>query len=220
MKCSLGKQDFEAYLDKLLIHAFPDGSSNPGLERCFEVGFSKIEYCMRHIQLPHFQKDGEAYLNHLNSDQMAMVVAILANTAYFDLSNTELASKFFYLNKQLHGFHCMYDTKLPKVFLIIHAVGTILGKAEYDDFFVCCHGCTVGSNNGKSPKFGKGVIFFPHSAVIGDCHIGNNVTLSYGTTILDANIESDSIVSADKSFIVKEKKSLSRLNGYFKGYEP
>ena len=67
---------------------------------------------------------------------------------------------------------------MPDIFLLLHCVGTVLGKAQYSDYFVACQNVTVGSDKGYSPIISKGVYMGPGSAIIGRClvamytHIG------------------------------------------------
>ena len=91
----------------------------------------------------------------------------------------------------MHGFDCMYDTKLPDIFLVFHGVGTMLGKASYSNFFVAMQGCTVGSHKEKYPVFGKGVSLTANSSVIGNCSIGNRCNLSAGTQIFEEDMNND-----------------------------
>jgi serine O-acetyltransferase len=108
-----------------------------------------------------------------------------------------MANKLYYLNKTLHGLDCMYDTKLPDIFLLFHSSGTMLGKASYADYFVALQGCTVGSQKNNYPVFGKGVSLTANSSVIGKCLIGDRCTLSTRTTIFQKDMANDSIAFLD-----------------------
>jgi serine O-acetyltransferase len=88
----------------------------------------------------------------------------------------------------------MYDTKLPDIFLIFHGVGTMLGKATYNDFFVALQGCTIGMNRGKYPIMDKGVALTAHASLIGNCNVGKLVTISSYTSVIDKNIETSNVV--------------------------
>ena len=92
----------------------------------------------------------------------------------------------------------MYNTALPDIFLIFHGAGTVLGKASYSNYFVALHGCTIGSHKGKYPILGTGVALTAHSAIIGDCTIGNNVSVSVYTSIFQINIVENSSVFINK----------------------
>jgi hypothetical protein len=57
-----------------------------------------------------------------------------------------------------------------RVFLLVHPLGTVLGRGNYSDFFVAYQRCGVGSNNEVYPTFGKHVTLRPGSAVLGVLH--------------------------------------------------
>jgi serine O-acetyltransferase len=120
-----------------------------------------------------------------------MFLWYLSNTLWREGYDNITCSKIYYLNKVLHGLDCMYDTLMPDIFLIFHSGGTMLGKASYSDFFVALQGCTVGSQKGNYPVFGKGVALTANSSVIGKCTIGDRCTVSTRTTIFQKNIEND-----------------------------
>ena len=58
----------------------------------------------------------------------------------------EAAADLVALNKALNGVVCMWVTALPNVFLWIHCVGMMLGKAEYGERFVAYQNVTVGTD--------------------------------------------------------------------------
>lgn len=83
-----------------------------------------------------------------------------------------------------HGAELFYEVDLPKNFRLVHPLGTVLGRAEYADYFVAYHGVSVGSDvDGGRPKFMGPCVLFPHSAVIGSVVIGANVWVTAGTIV-------------------------------------
>jgi serine O-acetyltransferase len=104
------------------------------------------------------------------------------------------ASKLFYLNKVLHGINCLYDANLPKIFLFIHSIGTVLGKACYSDYLIVSQGCTVGAHNNIYPTLKKGVALLPHASIIGECTIGERVSIGINASIYSKDVKSDKIV--------------------------
>jgi serine O-acetyltransferase len=94
----------------------------------------------------------------------------------------------------LHGINCLYDTNLPKIFLFIHSIGTVLGKANYSDFFIVSQGCTVGAHNNVYPTLKRGVALLPHASIIGNCNIGERVSVGINATVYSRNIGSDKTV--------------------------
>lgn len=118
----------------------------------------------------------------------------LSRVIWLEHQQTPLCDKLFFLNKSLNGFSCSYSTKLPDVFFIFHSVGTVLGKADYGEFFVALHGCTVGSHAGAYPKIGRGVALAAHASLIGGSVLGDRVSIGSNTAIFQQRIASDQVV--------------------------
>lgn len=190
---SLTNQQLCTYVATQLNHFFPDEhtvdfSDTP---KIIEDALQRLEYCFKKVTLKHYFNGTEAIFNHLFSDHYVMFLWYLSNSVYRAKGKCDLANKIYYLNKTLHGLDCMYDTKMPDIFLLFHSSGTMLGKAAYADYFVALQGCTVGSQKGQYPVFGKGVSLTANSSVIGNCSIGNRCTISTRTTLFQKNMPDD-----------------------------
>ncbi|WP_127532088.1 LbetaH domain-containing protein [Paenibacillus kobensis] len=210
MELSLSVQEFREYVSRQLNHFFPDKymvqlNDNSA---AFDLALERTEYCLKDVTLQTYFKDGNLYLNHLYSDQYAVFLWFLSNSIWSRTEDLAIANKLFYLNKSLHGFSCLYDTKLPSIFLLLHTVGTVLGKAEYGDYLVAGQGSTVGAQNGKYPILGRGVAVLPHSSIIGDCVIGDKVSVGINASVYQKNIENNTVVyrSEDGSIGYKYKE--------------
>lgn len=123
-----------------------------------------------------------------------------------------MADKVYYLNKSLNCVELYHEVKLPSVWYCEHPFGTVLGRAEYNDYFFFYQGCTVGGNFRKDgsiiyPKFGKHVKMLSNSKVLGDCHIGSNVIISANCYIKDTDIPDDTIVFGQHPNIVLKKNN-------------
>ena len=197
MQLSMSETNLIEYLIKQLNFFFPDkikvlpasfGSS-------VQLAIQRLDYCFSKINNEKYRQNNETIFNHLFSDQYLMFLWFLSNTVWKETGNELLASKIYYLNKSLHSFDCMYDTELPDIFFIAHGVGTVLGKASYNDFFTAMEGCTVGGVNREYPVIGIGVSLTANSSIIGDCLIGNNTTIS--TNIYKTNVEDNMLVFRD-----------------------
>ncbi|CAM2935274.1 hypothetical protein PASE110613_08355 [Paenibacillus sediminis] len=208
MELSLPYSDFKEYVAKQIEHFFPDKYSVHfrSSDVVFDLALERTEYCFKDVTLKAYYKDGHPFLNHLHSDQYTVFLWFLSNSIWYETSDEPLANKIFYLNKALHGFSCMYDTKLPDIFLLLHNVGTVLGKAEYSDYLVVAQGCTVGAQNGKYPRLGKGVALLPNSSIIGNCTIGDRVSIGIGTTVYQRDVESQTVLFTDSNGVLKTKK--------------
>jgi serine O-acetyltransferase len=196
MECRLNTAEVAAYTAAQLNSFFPDGRPvDPvDLARFVAPALERVEYCFRHVAYRSYCEDGRAKFDPLHSDQYCAYLYFVANTVYRHEGDPVLATKLYYLNKALHAFNCMYDTALPDVFLVAHAVGTVLGKAAYSNYLVVLHNCTVGSLSGRYPTLGERLILCAGSSVIGDCRVGDNVMLAPGCTVIRQDVPSDTLV--------------------------
>lgn len=218
IKSSLTKEELLNYLSKQLKNFFPDDEEFLILEEVIAKALKKTAYNFKHIKLNYFyNSDGELYFNHLNADQYLVFIYYASNIAYEDYNHIQLASKLFYLNKILHNFHCMYDTKLPDIFLVIHGGGIVLGKAKYSDYFVVMHGVTVGSNSKwESPTLGKGIVMYPNSSLIGNSIVEDGTCFSIGSTLIDQNTPQNIIVIGNGDVKNFKKQKNKKISIYFK----
>ncbi len=196
MVTSISCGRLSSYLSAQLNSFFPDDCPvNFNTEyNLIKLALDRLEFCFQNVTLQHYYDGKDVRFNHLFSDHYVMFLWYLANSVWKEKGNCSLANKIYYLNKVLNGLDCMYDTQMPDIFLIFHGGGTMLGKAEYSNFFVVLQGCTVGSQKGNYPKFGKAVSLTANSSVIGNCKIGNRTTISTRTTIFEKNIDNDKTV--------------------------
>ena len=196
---SLTNDELCDYISAQLNNIFPDPNVISFREEShlIQSALKRVEFCFKHVTLRHYFNGTDVIFNHLFSDHYVMFLWYLSNTVYREKGKCDLANKIYYLNKCLHGLDCMYDTQMPDIFLVFHSSGTMLGKAEYADFFIALQGCTVGSQKGNYPQFGKGVSLTANSSVIGKCTIGNRCTISTRTTIFQRDLTDDSTAFVD-----------------------
>ncbi|MGF7078355.1 hypothetical protein [Mucilaginibacter sp. UYCu711] len=159
------------------------------LKLCVVDALDRTLFSIKHVKL-----NGYARFSYLHSDLYAQFIYYLSNTVWLKTQNKNLATKLFYLNKALHSFNCMYDTKLPDIFLLIHCVGTVLGKAEYADYFVACQNVTVGSDKGESPQITGPLYMGPGSSIIGKSIIAPFTNLTVGCNLLNETTPANSVV--------------------------
>ena len=101
---------------------------------------------------------------------------------------------------------------MPDIFLLVHPVGTVLGRAEYSDYLIVYQGVNVGSNKNQYPKFSKYVTLRPSTSVLGKCHLEFNSELATGSTLIDKDLEKNSIYfGSPKKFFLKKKKEINSI---------
>mgnify|MGYP003956245453 CR=1 FL=1 len=194
MLCSLDTLSLANYLEKQISFIFPDGGDKGLLNQIIPAALERLRHCFDNTIYSNNWLNSECYFNHLNADQYVIFIYFCSRVAFESHQNKELASKLFYLNKVLHSFHCMYDTILPDIFVIVHAANIVLGKATYQDYMVVMQNCTIGANSKfELPVLGKYLFMYPNSSILGNSHLGANVCCSNGSFINNESIPSNSI---------------------------
>jgi len=198
MKLSQPRDRIADYTFAQLDALFPigRGMSRRDFRRHVAAALDRVEYCFARIAHPRYSDDHGALFDPLNSDQYCQFLYFLSNSVHDRGGSEILAGRLFCLNKALHGFNCMYDTKLPAVFWVIHAVGTVLGKARYGSHFVVRQNCTVGALGQHYPQLGDGVVLSAGASIIGRCRIGRNVMLGPDCCLVNQEVPDDTLVTA------------------------
>ncbi len=191
------KQDLLAdYVTRQVNFFYPDNSpiSTSDISICLSYVLNKIEVSFSQTILPYYIKDGNSWFNHLNGDHYAAFLYLLSNKLYQN-GNEDAASKVFLLNKALFGIDAFYKLELPPHFIFVHPVGTILGRAVYDDFFVVYQGVTIGANReGVYPVFKPKTVLYSNSSIIGECKTGTNFILGANSSLIDSVVDDNKVV--------------------------
>ncbi|MCB2040979.1 MAG: serine acetyltransferase [Rhodoferax sp.] len=169
---------------------FPDGQPVPAdaLHGSAHQALQRLEHCFSKVNNRYFFDGTRAVFDHLHGDQYAMWLYFLANQLYRDGAPSHWCKKLFLLNKSLHGCDIFYEVALPSVFLLVHPLGTVLGRAAYNDHLLVYQRCGVGSNRDIYPQLGRHLTLRPGSAVLGRCKVGDNVTIAAESLVLDRDI--------------------------------
>ncbi|AVM74865.1 LbetaH domain-containing protein [Magnetospirillum gryphiswaldense] len=192
MKLSLAPSALSAYLQRQLENFFPDGGTCNDLTRFLPRALERLEHCFLHIGQRYYRQDGQTCFDHLNSDQYAAFLYLVANTIHRGQGDERLATKLYVLNKALHALDVFYAVELPDIFCFVHPVGTVIGRGRFQDYFCAYQNCTIGGDlDGNLPTIGRGVVLFGGSRVVGTATIGNNVLVSAGTSILGQDVPDD-----------------------------
>ncbi len=176
-------------------HFFPDGNDvAPGdLMPAIGEARARLEHCFSHVDNRYFFDGTAAKFDHLHGDQYAIWLYLLANQLHRQSAPPALCAKLFLLNKALHGCDIFYEVELPSIFLLVHPVGTVLGRGTYSDYFVAYQRCGVGSNKDIYPRFGRHVTMRPGSAVLGNCAVGDHCQMATEALLLDRDVPDGSL---------------------------
>lgn len=186
------------------------------LEASFDKAMDACEDNFLSNNLKYFTRevDGkcEAYFNPYHSVEYMIFLYYLAHIIFLQGSKTLVCDKLYYLNKMLNGVDLFYPIDLPKHFGAEHPLGSVMGRAKYGEYFYFYQNCTVGGviKEGREiyPVIGNNVELCSNSSVLGDCHIGNNVTIGAGALVKNQNVPDNSLVFGESpNIIIKEKKN-------------
>ncbi|MEO1122871.1 MAG: serine acetyltransferase [Cyanobacteria bacterium J06639_16] len=154
----------------------------------------RIEKSFSKIQKKYYVKGGFSFFDHLNSDHFSAFLYFFSNTIWREVGDSALPERLFYLNKIMNGIDLYYPVEMPEVFLLVHPLGTVLGRACYGNYLAVYQNCTIGAVTDIYPRFGEGVILYSRSSVLGDCNIGNNVVFGANSLVIDCNVPDNSLV--------------------------
>ena len=191
LEISLQENELAEYLSRQINMFFP--SKNPvsanDILKVQNLALLRVEFCFSKVNIKYFFDGKNTIFNHLNGDQYSMFLYFMCHAACKEFSNFDLASKIYLLNKSLHGIDAFYEVDLPDVFVFIHPLGTVLGRASYKDFLVVYQRCGVGTNKGAQPDLGKYLTLHPGASILGDSLIGNNCSVASDSLVIDKSIE-------------------------------
>jgi serine O-acetyltransferase len=210
---SITEHSLAYYVSQQLNNMFDDklNITTDEVLALFPLAFERLEYCFSHINNKYFFDGYHSIFNHLHGDQYAMFLYLLANTAY-KMNHHIVASKIFLLNKALHGIDVFYEVELPSVFLFVHPLATVLGRAQYGDFLLVYQRCSVGSNHSIYPTFDKFLSLRPGASVLGNCHLGKNCTIAAESLLLDKDLLENTVYFGNpRNFSTKQEESISSI---------
>lgn len=166
----------------------------------------RVEKCFDGTTNKYYHRDGEVYFNPFHSGQYCIYLYWFSRTI-FEAGNSFLADKIYYLNKIMHGCDMFYEVELPEVFMLDHPVGSVIGRGHFGNGFTFGQGCTIGNNNNIYPEIGSNVKLCANAAIIGNCRIGDNVTIGAYACVKDQDVPENSIVFGQSpDLIIKQKK--------------
>lgn len=176
---------------------------------------ARLERCFRPIRLPGYGVAPLARFDVDHADQYCTYLYYVANELWRADGDGSRAARIYGLNKALNAVNVLYDAALPEVWLLIHGVGTVLGKASYKNYFVATQHCTVGAIGGVFPTMSEGLILSAGSAVIGHCTVGRNVLVEPHVAIVNTDVESDRRVAGQRNAYVFREQTERAMRHYF-----
>lgn len=213
---SLETKDLTIYLNHQLKGLFLDHKSELLTLNIVDIAKERISENFKRIKLPYYRdKDGNPFFNHKHNDHYLVLIYECSRVAANKNLNL-LATNLFSLNKILHGIDLYFEVELPLNYIFIHPVGTVVGRADFNNKIVIYQGVTIGSSKeGKYPSFNGENIIYSNASVLGNSKIGKSSSLSSRSTVINRDVPNNSIFfgSAKDSLIKSDKNNL--ISEYF-----
>jgi len=188
------------YVQSQIAVFFPDGQPLPldAIEGGVDAALGIVARGWKHIALADYTRDGEAALAHLHSDRYAAFLSLLARELS-KAGHTDIATRVYLLNKALHSFDMYHAVELPEVFVYVHPVGSVIGRAKLGNFLCIYQNCSIGGSPRDGaldyPVLGDGVLMYAKSTIIGNSKIGNRVVLGAGGTVVNRDVPDGALVA-------------------------
>jgi serine O-acetyltransferase len=179
------------------------------LDQAIDMALGRSLHCFGHISNKYYQRDGRVTFSPFHSGQYCIFLYYLSNaiSSHYP-QHRSLADRIYYLNKVMNGLDIYHEVEMPAVFFLDHPVGSVMGRAQYADFFTFTHNCTVGNNKGAYPCFGEHVSMMSGAKVLGASDIGDHVILAANSFVKDTSIPPCSVVFGSSPSLVVKRKPL------------
>ncbi|SDY39648.1 LbetaH domain-containing protein [Hymenobacter psychrophilus] len=185
--------------------------NSPAEDEALQAGCAyaqeRVAYSFQFHRNKYYRRDGAVYFSPFQSSQYAIFLYYAAYYLGQQAATESLADRVYYLNKALNGVDLYHQTVLPAVFGLDHPVGSVMGRAEYGNYFSFMQGCTVGQNNGLSPRIGENVCLMAYAGVLGNSHIGDNCILGAQALVIDEHIPANSHVFGRSPHLIVRTKT-------------
>lgn len=193
---------------------FPDGRAlaPEALAGAVVRALERLEHCFAHIHNKYFFDGKQAVFDHLHGDQYAMWLYLLSNQLHLDGADPAACKKLFLLNKSLHGCDIFYEIALPSIFLLVHPLGTVLGRASYADYLLVYQRVGVGSNHDVYPILGRHLTLRPGSSVLGKGRVGDHCSIAAESLLLDRDLPDASLyIGNPRDHIIHTRHSVQSI---------
>jgi serine O-acetyltransferase len=221
-KPTLDESQLLIYVDKQLNNFFPDNISNlSDLALTISRAYERVAFCFSKIKGKYFSTDEDVFFNHLNGDHYCMFLYFASREAYL-MNYENYYLKLSLLNKHLFFIDLFGHIEMPNIFLLVHPLGTIIGRAKFSDYLVIYQGVTIGGihkpHGIEYPSFGEGTVCYSNTSILGKTNIGKDSIIAANTEIIGGDFSENSILFGKHPKLV-EKISLSVATESFFRFE-
>lgn len=222
MQMSLEKIELFDYIFNQLDLFFPDTKiRRDSFKNSYEIALKRLDFCFRYVNINGYHKGNEVYFSHLHTDQYIQFLWFFANTIWKDGLDEKISSKLMNLIRIISGMFVSYKCPLPDIFIFYHAVGSVVGNADYSNFLVIFQNVTINTakdeKGERAPKIGKAAFFASGAKLIGNKPIGDNVSIGVNALVYNKEIPSNhNVINVDgKNILMKRRNAISQAQKYF-----
>lgn len=217
MNTTLSQKELSKYVIMQLETFFPDGHrfSNDLFCKGVETALFRCEECFKHILIPGYCDNNGSVFSHLHMDQYASFLYFLSNTLYMEygIEAKNICDKIINLNRLLNGLFLSYKCPMPKIFILAHPVGSVIGNANYSDGLYISQNVTINTHTDDKGNIdlniGKGFFCGAGAKIIGNKNIGDRVSVGVNTLIYNKKVVNDSVccMNDEGNLIIRKRKS-------------
>lgn len=144
------------------------------------------------------------HFDHLHSLQYGSFLYLAGRAAWLVEPKSALVDRLFCLNKMVSLIELHPAVDLPGAFLLSHAIGAVLGGANYGEGLVVFQNVTVGRVGENRPTIGRDVVLFAGATVTGGATVGDGSVVAAGVHVHNLDVPPRSLVRFAGSSVVVE----------------
>jgi serine O-acetyltransferase len=200
------KRNYEALVrmvERDSPYELPADALDRDTQDLFEMVHEELARQHSRIKNRYYALDGTGIINLSYLDHYLLLCFRFGHALHKNGIKAELADAVYYSGRMRTACDIYFKSEIGPYFLPSHPIGTIIdSRAVYGRGLRLYNAVHIGpySIAGKPPSewthpvFGDGVIIYAKASVYGSSVIGNNVTITPGTTIINETIPDDCIV--------------------------
>lgn len=186
------------------------------VQNIFNVTYDDVIEQHSHIN-NHYYNDGITGLINLNFLDHYVILAYRFSNALWKEGLISYAEAVYYSLRVRGNIDLYYTTEIDSFFLPTHSLGTIVDShVKYGKLFRLYNGCHIGPYNilglppkeWKHPIIGDNVTMLGGSKIFGNTIIGNNVTLSVNTIVINEEVPDNCIVSGISPNLIFQRQKV------------
>lgn len=208
------------YLEKQLTTFFPDNISHlSDLAKIITKAYERVDFCFSKIRSKYFSNEEDVFFNHLNGDHYCMFLYFASREAYL-MNSENYYLKISLLNKHLFSIDLFGHIEMPNIFMLVHPLGSIIGRAKFNDYLVIYQGVSIGGvhkpHGIEYPTFGEGTVCYSNTSILGKVNIGKNSIIAANSEIVGGDFDDNSILLGKHPNVVVKVNSLVATESFFR----